>query len=77
MSIHSGTIGGDVGGRYVSLPVVVVHCEECEATHCEPGIVEEGAALDFAIRDGWDCDEDRGDRCPECAAKAQHTESSR
>lgn len=77
MSVHSGTISGDVGGRYCLLSVVVVHCDGCEATHCEPGIIEEGAALDFAIRDGWDCDEDMGDLCPDCAAKAQRSEASR
>lgn len=77
MSVHSGTIGGDAGGRYVSLHVVVVHCDRCEEVHCDPSVIDEGAALDFAIRDGWDCDEDEGDLCPECKAKAPHAEASR
>ena len=77
VSVHSGTIGGDVGGRYVSLHVLVVHCDGCERTHCDPSVIDEGAALDFAIRDGWDCDEDDGDFCPECKAKVSRAEASR
>ena len=62
VSVHSGTIGGDVGGRYVSLPVVVVHCDGCEATTFEPGILDADAAHDL---------------CPDCVENAQRTEASR
>ena len=68
MSLHTGTIGGDVGGRHVSLPVAALHCDGCEAVLVAPGI-EPSAALDDAHEDGWALgdSEDKRDLCPECA----------
>lgn len=75
MSVHSGTIGGDVGGRYVSLPVVAVHCDGCEDVYAVAPAWDDGTAREVAEGDGWTCYED--DLCPECTEKAQHAEASR
>jgi hypothetical protein len=77
VSVHSGTIGGDVGGRYVRFPVVVVHCDECEEVHAEANLIDKDAVYEFAIAAGWKCDEGEPELCPECAAKAPHAEASR
>lgn len=79
MSVHHGTIGGNVGGRFVSLPVTAVHCDRCEEVYVSL-CIDAGVATFEAEANDWDCSEstDRNDfgvcettdLCPDCAAKA-------
>lgn len=71
MTLHAGTIGGDVGGRYASLPVAALHCDGCEEVLVVPaprGSLD--AVYDKAWALGWALGDRKGERdlCPECAA---------
>ena len=72
MTLYTGTIGGDVGGRHVSMPVAALHCdgEDCEEVLPAPswggeadGVLDEAQDAGWALGDS----EDRRDLCPECA----------
>lgn len=70
MSVHSGTIGGDVGGHAVSIDIELVVCDRCEEQYVHtswPGEAREGARAS-----GWhDPETDGGeeDLCPDCKHK--------